>query len=276
VETNKKTEIEVAGQKYLLSDWESKNLRRQKQYDNRELTEEQRQATKAYWEKVYSNTPSVRLMTYEEARNYVLARGRQRLQKREKHLRFTPELARLYRLLALYHTGNPEFETLAPGYSLHKGLYLAGSYGTGKSFAMGLFCNHSVKQTPQLRNAPVESNFVSSLFIGREYRRTGDEIIKAYTDDCVYYLDREKKYHTVTFDELSDKPEGKNYGNTVNVLQEILEARYYTFVNHGQITHITTNITSLEDFVSLYGGRMGSRYREMFNVVYIEGIDLRQ
>ncbi len=275
MQSNGKTEIEILGQTYQISDWETREFRRSRRYD-RDLTPEQKEAAREYWSKVYADQPPVRTMTYEEARDYVLARGRQRLQKREKHLRFTPELARLYRLLALYHTGNPEFETLGPGYSLHKGLYLAGSYGTGKSFAMGLFCNYSVKQTPQLRNAPVESNFVSSLYLGREYRRIGDEVIKAYTDDSIYYLDREKRYHTVTFDELSDKPEGKNYGNTVNVLQEILEARYYTFVNHGQITHITTNITSLEDFVTLYGGRMGSRYREMFNVVYIEGIDLRQ
>jgi len=272
MELNGKTEIEILGKKYQISDWETRQNRR---YESN-LTDEQKELAREYWNKVYSSPPEARIMTYEEARNYILSQGQERLQKRGKKMFFNPELARLYRLLTLYHTGDPEFETLGPGYSLHKGLYLAGSYGTGKSFAMSLFCNYSIKQNLQLRNAPMESNFVSCLYITREYRRSGDDVIKAYTDDSVYYVDREKKYHTVTFDELSDKPEGKNFGNTVNVMQEILEARYNTFVNHGQITHVTTNITSQEDFIALYGGRMGSRYKEMFNIVYVDGIDLRK
>jgi DNA replication protein DnaC len=49
-------------------------------------------------------------------------------------------------------------------------------------------------------------------------------------------------------------------------MAEILLSRYDLFVNRKMLTHITTNLSSSE-IEELYGERVRSRMREMFNLI---------
>lgn len=68
------------------------------------------------------------------------------------------------------------------------------------------------------------------------------------------------------FDDLGLESNLKYYGNECNVVGEILLSRYDLFVSAGQLTHATTNLNSSE-IEQLYGNRVRSRMREMFNLV---------
>ena len=49
-------------------------------------------------------------------------------------------------------------------------------------------------------------------------------------------------------------------------MAEILLSRYDLFIQKGILTHITTNLSASE-LESMYGSRVRSRMREMFNLV---------
>lgn len=68
------------------------------------------------------------------------------------------------------------------------------------------------------------------------------------------------------FDDLGAEQSIKYYGNDCNVMAEVLLSRYDQFISSGMISHITTNLcaTTIE---SLYGNRLRSRLREVFNLV---------
>jgi len=52
-------------------------------------------------------------------------------------------------------------------------------------------------------------------------------------------------------------------------MAEILLSRYDMFIQKGILTHITTNLSAPE-LESMYGSRVRSRMREMFNLVAFE------
>jgi DNA replication protein DnaC len=68
------------------------------------------------------------------------------------------------------------------------------------------------------------------------------------------------------FDDLGLEQTPKYYGNECNVIAEILLNRYDLFVSKRMMTHITTNLSASE-LESIYGNRIRSRMREMFNLV---------
>lgn len=73
------------------------------------------------------------------------------------------------------------------------------------------------------------------------------------------------------FDDLGVEPMGRFYGNNANVLGEIMLSRYDLFLQtKGKIrTHATTNLNA-EELEGLYGERVRSRMRQMFNLVNFE------
>jgi hypothetical protein len=58
----------------------------------------------------------------------------------------------------------------------------------------------------------------------------------------------------------------KYYGNECNTIAEILLNRYELMIHQGYVTHATTNL-SASDLESIYGNRLRSRMREMFNLI---------
>lgn len=76
----------------------------------------------------------------------------------------------------------------------------------------------------------------------------------------------EKEPKIYCFDDLGVENNLKFYGNECNVMAEILLSRYDLFISHGMLTHITTNLNSSE-IEDLYGNRVRSRLRSMFNLI---------
>jgi hypothetical protein len=58
----------------------------------------------------------------------------------------------------------------------------------------------------------------------------------------------------------------KHFGNECNTVAEILLQRYDLFANQGIVTHATTNLNA-DELEAIYGVRVRSRLRAMFNLI---------
>jgi hypothetical protein len=70
------------------------------------------------------------------------------------------------------------------------------------------------------------------------------------------------------FDDLGIEPIGRYYGRDCNVMGEVLLSRYELFLQtKGKVkTHATTNLNA-EELEELYGNRVRSRMRDIFNLI---------
>ncbi|MEX1192381.1 MAG: ATPase, partial [Brumimicrobium sp.] len=112
-----------------------------------------------------------------------------------------------------------------------------------------------------------------------------DYVIKSATDIALEFhkegtdvIQREGNRHKILcFDDLGAETNKKHYGSDFNTMAEILLKRYKLQVNHGIITHATTNLNA-DELCDLYGNRVRSRLRKMFNLISFpkETVDKRK
>ncbi|WP_126246205.1 hypothetical protein [Chitinophaga rhizosphaerae] len=105
---------------------------------------------------------------------------------------------------------------------------------------------------------------VSTRQVAMEYGRHGHEVIRKYSDLA---FDKETHLPIVyCFDGLGTENDMQYYGQTCNVMGEILLSRGDMARPHHMLTHVITNLdaTTLE---KRYGKQVRSRMREMFNLV---------
>lgn len=82
------------------------------------------------------------------------------------------------------------------------------------------------------------------------------------------------KDHTLYLDDLgAEEPQANHYGSKSQPIKDLLDIRYE--VRNSYKTFATTN-RSLEYFREVYGERIVSRFYEMFNIIKVEGVDLRK
>ena len=136
---------------------------------------------------------------------------------------------------------------------LNKGILLSGPVGCGKTSLMNILRFF----------LSIDSRYVmkSCRDVSFEFIQEGYEVIIRYSRNSFNH-DKPRVY---CFDDLGTENNLKYFGNECNVLAEILLSRYDFFVSRGMITHITTNLNSTE-IEDLYGIRVRSRMREMFNL----------
>lgn len=138
---------------------------------------------------------------------------------------------------------------------LDKGIMLSGPIGCGKTTLFKL-----------MRKLPCgRKNFMmaSTRQIVSEFMQSGYEVLENYSRGNLYSDSRIPKNYC--FDDLGTEATSKYYGNDCNVMAEILLTRYDLFKEKGLITHLTTNLTASE-IEAIYGNRLRSRMREMFNL----------
>lgn len=140
------------------------------------------------------------------------------------------------------------------GINLEKGILLSGPVGCGKTTLMHLlrFCE------------PLQNRFIikSCRNISFEFIEHGYSIVQKYS--MLSFKNHEPI--TYCFDDLGTENNLKFYGNECNIMAEILLSRYDQFVNRKLITHITTNLSASE-IEQMYGNRVRSRMRELFNLI---------
>jgi DNA replication protein DnaC len=134
------------------------------------------------------------------------------------------------------------------GIDLTKGILLTGPVGCGKTSLMTLlpafmypFQNYQVKNTRE---------------IAAEFQKEGFETIQKYSS----------RLKPLCLDDLGVEQNSKHFGNECNTIGEILLERYDLQMNQGVITHATSNLNA-DELEDIYGIRVRSRLRSMFNLV---------
>jgi len=164
------------------------------------------------------------------------------------------------KLLSLYFTRDPRFETTRPGYSLHKGIYLVGSFGVGKSHLMELFDINL--HTPFARH---DCQVICGEYESRQ--EGGQAVIDHYSNNTLVSNPDNTMGHEYLgrfFDDLGQEDTARYFGKDKNVMAAIIENRYRARQFH--MTHFTSNHT-LDQLDDLYGQRVSDRLREMCNVI---------
>ncbi len=138
--------------------------------------------------------------------------------------------------------------------SLQKGIILSGPVGCGKTSLLSILRFFQ----------PGDNRYVmkSCRDVSFEFIQDGFSVIMKYSKQS-FNQERPRAY---CFDDLGTENNLKYYGNECNVMTEILLSRYDFFISRQMMTHITTNLNSSE-IESLYGIRVRSRMREMFNLI---------
>lgn len=136
------------------------------------------------------------------------------------------------------------------GIDLNKGLLLSGPVGCGKTSLMRLLKYIVPQQRPY--------ELIPTRNITFAFNLIGYKIIQDYGDSGVY-----------CFDDLGIEPMGKFFGKDCNVIGEIMLSRYEIFQKHKIKTHSTTNLMA-DELENLYGHRVRSRMRQMFNLIAFE------
>lgn len=177
--------------------------------------------------------------------------------------------SQLVEKLSWYFTNDEQFEEA--GFSLSKGIFIMGNVGRGKTYLMQFF------QKNKKRCYSVKScNSISDEFL---LYSKGDEntiehnystpIEKPLHDPAVFF----QKYIGYCFDDLGTEELKNNFGNKKNVMADIIMEIYKK--KDYEKFHITTNLDK-EELEKMYGTRVTSRLREMFNVFVLNGKDRRK
>lgn len=173
------------------------------------------------------------------------------------HFRVVPEDMELIYRLIVYAIGDQE-KSERCGVNLSKGLLVAGPVGCGKTSLLRLmsyFC-------PRERQFPVKP----TREIAFEFEKSGYQVINHYSKGSYVQIGSRSVPRIWCFDDLGLEQTPKHFGNGCNVMAEILLARYDLFTTRGMLTHVTTNLSASE-LEAIYGNRIRSRMREMFNLV---------
>jgi DNA replication protein DnaC len=168
-------------------------------------------------------------------------------QKFGNHFRLYKEDLTIISKLLIYFT---KTEKLYREYGLdpNKGILLAGPIGCGKTSLMSLMNDFTFD---------VNHFFIrSTRSIASEFHTEGYQTIHKFSNNQKIYC----------FDDLGVEQNMKYFGNECNTIAEILLNRYELMVSQGYVTHATTNL-SASALEAIYGNRLRSRMREMFNLI---------
>ena len=137
---------------------------------------------------------------------------------------------------------------------LSKGILLSGPIGCGKTSIMHLL--------RPFTNPLSDYKIKTCREISFEFAKNGFDDINKYTQK----QNNQSRISGYCFDDLGAEQQIKHFGNDCNVMAEVLISRYEQFVENNSITHLTSNLSASE-IEMLYGNRLRSRMRNMFNLI---------
>jgi len=139
--------------------------------------------------------------------------------------------------------------------NIQKGILINGPVGCGKTTIFRFL--HS------LRIPEISYKIISARELSFEYYSDGFQVIRKYSSQ---HFNANSKACTLVIDDIGSEQEIKLYGNTCNVIKEIILSRYDFFISHKMKTHFTTNYNG-DELLDFYGERAKSRLREMCNLL---------
>ncbi len=178
-----------------------------------------------------------KILIYLEAKGKILFGQHFKIYKEDKNV--------LFRLCNYFIKDQRYCEKF--GMDPEKGILLSGPVGCGKTSMMKLLRF----LVPHQRNYVV----MPCRNIIFAFNHLGYKTIEDYGDSSSF-----------CFDDMGVEPIGRHYGRDCNVIGEILLSRYELFLQTKLKTHATTNL-SAQELEDLYGIRVRSRMKKMFNLV---------
>jgi hypothetical protein len=174
---------------------------------------------------------------------------------REEYFVIDDDNREIFEMLLMYFSNDPSFE-LSGEYSLKKGILINGPTGCGKTKLMKIFSQNTFR--PFITT--------SARTIADSYQEDGIDALNKFSSLLPVYPQRNFGFDAIghCFDDLGTEDDKKNYGNQVNVLQDIIYKVY-----DQELTgwfHMTTNLGG-QEIDSIYGTRIRSRMREMYNQI---------
>lgn len=156
-------------------------------------------------------------------------------------------------------------------WDLSKGLMICGNVGTGKTMSMTIM-------QKLFRNFAI----VNTRYIIRDFltEKLPMKVIDQYGRDSFKIapggnIDKTKPLIKCFDDFGLENINAKNYGNSQNVMEEIILDRYDMFVSYGMKTYATTNLNP-EMIEECYGQRVKDRLKQMCNYVTLTGTSKRK
>lgn len=193
---------------------------------------------------IFKTQNEVRIYDFKECLKYLDQLGKQKF---GPHFEIRQDDSEIIYKLLVYAIGDKE-NCAQHNIDLNKGILLLGPVGCGKTSLMTILKPFfSIEQQYVIK----PSRDVSFEFISNGYQT----ILK--------YGKMEKNYY---FDDLGAEKSLKHFGNKCNTMGEILLSRYDLFTQQKILTHATTNLNA-QELEKLYGNRVRSRLREMFNLI---------
>jgi DNA replication protein DnaC len=195
-------------------------------------------------EKHFTIENGVRIYDFRKTFNYLNAFGKYKL---GESFNLKKEDAFIIYKLIIYAIRDKE-NCDKFGIDLTKGILLNGPIGCGKTSLMTL-----LKQFMYL-----DMNYLikSTRDIAAEYNIEGYSTILKYGKSTKFYC----------LDDIGVEQNIKHFGNECNTIAEILLHRYELLQAENILTHATTNLNANE-LEKIYGNRVRSRLRSMFNLI---------
>ncbi len=193
---------------------------------------------------IYTIENNIRLYDFKACLEYIQANGKQ---KYGAHFNIQKEDYTLIRKMICYAIRDEE-ACQKYQIDMNKGILLLGPVGSGKTSLMNLI-----------------RDFFPTSF--RPIIKSTREISYEFNQEGYATIDKYGKTEKVfCFDDLGVESSLKHYGSECNTMGEIILSRYDQYIQSGTITHVTTNLNSVE-LEKMYGVRVRSRLREMFNLI---------
>lgn len=137
--------------------------------------------------------------------------------------------------------------------SFHKGIFLGGPVGAGKTRIMDLMSRLYTDNSDHY-------SLYSCVKLSLDFAREGPAAIDRFT----YQSFQNDQPVSWCFDDLGQEMDSRHFGNSCLVMQQVILLRYELWVTHGMITHMTSNLGG-DGIEARYGPEVRSRMREMFN-----------
>jgi DNA replication protein DnaC len=169
-----------------------------------------------------------------------------------KHGNFinNPSQSKYISALSYFLSNDLRFETEL-NFSFQKGLLITGDSGVGKTETLKAVKNNPIK--------PLQ--IVSTVWVTQVIKTSGDIVLP---DDKI-----------VVLDDVGCEPIPiKHYGTDIRWFADLIESRYIGQTDYSNLI-ITTNLDG-DQIEQLYGYRIRSRVRQMFNIISVVGEDIRK